>query len=133
MRRILFDQQGNAAFYLTGAGVMFNILNQGVGIIQRELGLAIDAQLEPVTGSSGAIIAWFDDAFLWTTEGELIAFVKGAKPEADLLLPKTKKLAFKPEPKTTPFKPLLARAAPPERQWRWADGFALLNQETYFA
>ena len=119
MRRFLFNQAGDIEFYLTGAGVIYNVLNEPVGIVQRGMS-QLDAELEPVTGINGELVAWFDDNFLWNYDGELLAFLKGAKPEVDFELPETQKLAFAPQPKAAPFKPLLTRAKPPERVWRWS-------------
>lgn len=132
MRRILFDQEGNAVYYLTGAGVLFDAMNQAVGIVQREVGMLIEGKLEPVTGSTGEIVAWFDDSFLWTPEGELMAFIKGAKPEGDFKLPKTKKLVFMPKPQAAPFKPLLARSKPPTKSWVWAVHKLVQSQKEFY-
>ena len=118
MRRFLFDKQGDVCFYLTGAGVLYNTQNVAVGHVQQEEGLA--QAMSPVVAAGGQIFAWFDDAFLWTLTGEVLAFIKGAKPEGDLDLPKTKRLEFTPEPKPAPFQPLLLRATPPEKSWQWA-------------
>ncbi len=114
----MFDRQGKVCFYLTGAGVMYNVFNQAVGRLEREPGLALD--MTPVVGATGQVLAWFDESFLWNQKGELLVFIKGAKPEGSLELPKTKRLEFKPEPKPAPFQPLLVRAKPPEKSWRWA-------------
>jgi len=133
LRTIVFDKNGEASYYITGAGVLFDASNQAVGIVQRELGILIENALLPVVGTQGSIVAWFDDAFLWDLNGELLAFTKGAETPDDFELPKTKKLMFKAEPQVTPFKPLLARANPPERKWRWAAEGLLAEQKTYFA
>lgn len=128
MRRVLFDQAGEGILYLTGAGVFYNRQNQAVGFLQSEAAIA---SMIPVLGAMGSIHAWFDDAFLWTTEGKLIAFVKGAKAE-QLSLPKTKKLGFKPEPKPAPFRPLLMLSDPPERSWEWADRLAITSASSQY-
>ena len=132
MRRFLFDKQGNACYYLTGAGVLFDAMNQVLGRVQREVGMVQADVLEPVVGLQGQLVAWFDDAFLWSVEGELLAFVKGAKPQEGFVLPKTQKLAFTPEPQAVPFRPLLFRWAQPERKWQWASQTLVLNNQEFY-
>lgn len=132
MRRFLFDKQGIACYYLTGAGVLFDAKNQALGRVQRELGMVQVDALEPVVGSTGKLVAWFDDAFLWSREGDLLAFVKGAKPQEGFVLPKTQKLAFTPEPQVVPFRPLLSRWAAPERKWQWASQVLVLNNQEFY-
>lgn len=97
---------------------MYTVHNQAVGRLEREPGM-VQAML-PVVAAGGQVFAWFDDAFLWNVKGEVLAFIKGAVAEGDLELPKTKKLELKLEPKPAPFYPLLMRATPPEKSWRWA-------------
>ncbi len=132
MRRFLFDKEGNACYYLTSAGVLFDARNLAVGRVQREVGMVQADAPVPVVGSTGELLAWFDDAFLWSFEGELLAFVKGAKAQEGLLLPKTRKLAFTPEPQAVPFRPLLSRWIAPERKWQWASQALVLNNQEFY-
>ncbi len=132
MRRFLFNKQGDACYYLTGAGVLFDVMNQAVGRVQPEVGMVQADAPAPVVGSQGELVAWFDDAFLWSLEGDLLAFVKGAKAQEGLLLPKTRKLAFVPEPQAVPFRPLLSRWSAPERKWKWASQALVLNNQEFY-
>ena len=110
MRRFIFDQDGEAAYYLTGAGVLYNVANQAVGWLQE------DGLVSP----EGEIVGWFDGQFLRDAEGYLVGFVKGAK-EAGLELPRTKPLAFTPAPVPTPFYPLLVTRDKPSFKQAWSE------------
>ena len=110
MRRILYDRTGAPQHYLTGAGVLFDLINTPVGSVQ-------DAQ---VLNRAGRVVAWFDGAFAWDASG-VLAFVKGAKPQGRLALPKTKPLRAKLAPTPAPLQPLLQQRKPPSLNWRWSE------------
>ena len=115
MRRFLFDHQGEAQWYLTGAGVLYDRENRALGWVQE------DVLVSPV----GEVMGWFDGSYLWDEEGRLLGFVKGAQG-AGLELPPTRPPDFTPAPVPSPFYPLLVRRTPPPFSWQWsnADLFA---------
>lgn len=109
MRRILYDHTGAPQYYLTGAGVLFDLANAPAGAIQ-------DGQ---VLNRAGRVVAWFDGAFVWDASG-VLAFVKGAKPQGGLVLPKTAPLRAKLAPTPAPLHPLRQQLEPPPPSWRWS-------------
>lgn len=112
MRRILFDRGGNPALYITGAGVVYTLANQPLGIVQDDR----------VVNLLGTVCAWFDGAFMWDTRGAVAGFVKGAKPATpEFVLPPTKPLRVKLEPTPGFLHPLLRPAQKPAFRWEWSD------------
>ena len=110
MRRVLYDRTGAPQHYLTGAGVLFDLSNKPVGAVQ-------DAQ---VLNRTGRVVAWFDGAFVRDASG-VLAFVKGAKPQGGLVLPKTAPLRARLAPSPAPRHPLLQQLEPPPLSWRWSE------------
>lgn len=110
MRRVLYDRAGEPRHYLTGAGVLFDLENAPVGTVQGV----------QVMNRNGEVVGWFDGAFAWDACG-VLAFVKGAAPRGDLMLPKTAPLRVKLEPTPAPFHPLLRPAEPSPLTWRWSE------------
>jgi hypothetical protein len=111
VRQILFDRHGDAAMYLTGAGVAYTVENEPVGRLQDGV----------LLGYQGDVLGYLEDGLLWNRAGEVVAFVKGAKAQGGLELPPTKKLTQRLTPRPAPFFPLLRPHAKPELRWRWAD------------
>ncbi len=109
MRRILYDREGEARLYLTGAGVLYTLENRLLGFVAKE----------QVVDCFGKARAFFAEDLLWDLDGKLLAFVKGAK--AELELPTTKPLKAKPQPGKATFVPFLYRVQKPELSWTWSD------------
>ncbi len=113
MRRVLYDRVGAPGLYLTGAGVLYTLLNEPVGFVQEEV----------VVSAVGAPLGWFDGAFLWDAAGELLAFVKGARAPDGLsgfVLPETSPLRTRPQPTPAPVHPLLRVPPKPPLRWVWS-------------
>ena len=110
MRRFIYDQNGEAYLYITGAGALFDTLNTPVGLVYDE----------QVIGLQGHHLGWFDGQLLWDTDGYLLGFVKGARREG-LELPKTRPLTFTPEPTPVSFRPLLLPREKPPLSLTWSD------------
>jgi hypothetical protein len=110
MRRFIFDRQGEICLYLTGAGVIYDPANHPLATVQDEQVLSLE----------GRHLGWFDGQFLWSPDGYLLGFVKGATPQGGLRLPATKPLRFRPEPRPVAFKPLLVPRSKPVCQWVWS-------------
>lgn len=110
MRRFIYDRQGEVRWYLTGAGVLYDPANHPLALVEQE----------QVIGLHGEHLGWFDGSFLWSPEGDLYGFVKGAKPQGGLVLPPTRPLYFRPKPGPAPFKPLRVPRPKPVWRWRWA-------------
>lgn len=110
MRRVLYDRAGAPQYYLTGAGVLFDLANVPQGALQERQLLSLE----------GRIVAWFANGFVWDASG-VLAFVKGATPQGDLALPKTAPLQARLAPTLAPLHPLLVRLEPPPLRWVWSD------------
>jgi hypothetical protein len=110
MRTFIFDQQGEVCLYSTGAGVIYDPANHPVAIVQSG----------QVVSLYGRHLGWFDGQFLWSEEGLLLGFVRGATPQGSLKLPATKPLSFRPEPRPAAFKPLFVPRSKPVCQWTWS-------------
>ncbi len=113
MRRVLFDKGGAPQGYLTGAGILYTLSNSFIGSVQA-------GTPGPVLNTSGRVVAWFQDGFLWDASG-VLAFVKGATPQGPLTLPKTQPLRTPLSPVPAPLHPLLQRSEPPPRRWTWSE------------
>lgn len=111
MRRVLFDRFGSPRLYLTGAGVVFSLLNEPLGWVQEE----------GVMDSRGRAVAWFDGSFLWDCNGYLLGFVKGATPAEGFALPRTQPLTAPLTPQKAPLVPFRQHAQKPEPIWTWAE------------
>lgn len=111
MRRVLFDKSGDPCLYLTGAGVLYTTDNQPVGRLEGEA----------VVSFAGTVVAWLIADFLCDAEGKPVAFVKGAKPQEGLTLPRVKALGVRLEPRPAPFYPLLRPAGRPPLTWQWSE------------
>ncbi|CAN5895463.1 hypothetical protein BH24DEI2_BH24DEI2_04840 [soil metagenome] len=109
MRTFIYDRTGEAFLYVTGAGVLYDAQNRHLGLIQDEQVVTADM----------AHLGWFDGDFLWSVNGYLLGFVKGAKCEG-LELPKTKPLRFRPQPTPFALHPLLTSRVKPDRKWQWS-------------
>lgn len=121
MRQILFDQAGEPRFYLTGAGVLYTVRDEPIGFVQ-------DGIVADVGGRARAL---FDGHFLRDLNGDLLAFVKGARGDIDL--PPTRPLHHKPSPQRAllhPFIESVERSPIPEPRWEWSthDPETLLRQ-----
>ena len=110
MRTFIYDVSGEAFLYMAGAGVLYDASNQPLGMIQDEQVVTADA----------AHLGWFDGAFLWDADGYLLGFVKGAKVQGGLELPKTRPLGFKPQPTPFALHPLLVPRVKPNLNWQWS-------------
>ena len=111
VRRFLFDKQGKACFYVTGAGVIFDADNTPLGTVWNE----------QVVGLSGEVLGWFDGRWWLDTSGRVLGFVKGAKADGGLELPQTQPPTFTPQPVAVPQHPLLVPQHRPEVKWEWSE------------
>lgn len=109
MRRVLFNRQGEPVFYLTEAGVLYDLTDAPIAVCQ-------DAQLVSLEGRH---LGWFDGAFLRDPQGFILAFVKGAQAPG-LELPPTRPLKQRLQPRPLAYKPLLVRLEPPEFRSAWS-------------
>ena len=110
MRKFIYDASGEACLYVTGAGAVFDAHNRPVGLVQDEQVVTVNA----------SHLGWFDGAFLWDAEGYLLGFVKGARVDKGLELPRTKPLRFKPQPSPFAMRPLLVPREKPLFKWQWS-------------
>ena len=110
MRRFIYDRNGEAYLYITGAGALFNASNTPLGIVHDE----------QVVSLQGGHLGWFDGQLLWNVDGRLLGFVKGTLREG-LELPKTRPLTFTPKPTPVSFRPLLVPREKPPLLLTWSD------------
>lgn len=102
--QLLYDAAGRPQHYLTGAGMLYDLLNMPVG----------SRQGQGFLNWQGQVVAWFGGAFAWDAAG-VLAFAEGTVPQEGLVLPRTASLQMQPQPTAASLRPLLrpAAASPP--------------------